>query len=110
MAAKVLLVVFAVLLAAGGYGGYKVAGSSISLITGLISAALALVAFLVSLNAPLQGFWMGIFISVLVGLFFLYRLIKTGAMMPAGAIILISFVVIAICFSAIAQIRSAAAG
>lgn len=110
LAAQAILLVYAVLLAAGGYGGYKAAGSSISLVTGIISALLALAAFFVSLSAPTQGFWMGIFISVLVGLFFIYRFVKTGAVMPAGAIILISVVVLSLCFAAISQMRSGASG
>jgi uncharacterized membrane protein (UPF0136 family) len=88
------LLVYALLLGVGGVLGFTKAGSKISLMAGLASAALVLVAFGVALagDSPEDGFLVGLGVAVLMAIVFLARYLKTRKVMPAGMLLAVSAV------------------
>ena len=96
--AKIYFVIFGLLTIAGGVMGYVKAGSTASLIAGSISGALILLAaFLLPGNA-VAGLALGGLVSLLLIGYFLPAFMRTGKVMPAGMMSILSIlgVVIAI--------------
>jgi uncharacterized membrane protein (UPF0136 family) len=87
---KIYFIVFGLLTIAGGVMGYVKAGSTISLIAGAISGLLILVAaFLLPGNA-VAGLALGGIVSLLLIGYFLPAFLRTGKMMPAGMMAILS--------------------
>jgi uncharacterized membrane protein (UPF0136 family) len=88
------LLAYAILLAVGGVMGFIKAGSKVSMIAGLASAALVAVAFGVAVAGPnpRDGFLVGLSVSVVLILMFLQRFLKTRKWMPAGLLLTVSAV------------------
>jgi uncharacterized membrane protein (UPF0136 family) len=100
---KVYFIVFGILTIAGGVMGYVKAGSTASLVAGSISGILLLVAaFLLPAQAT-AGLVIGLIVSLLLAGRFLPAFFRTGKMMPAGLMALLSL--LGIVFSIIAWIR-----
>lgn len=93
---QVVLIVYAVLMLAGGIAGYRIAGSTASLAAGAGSAAALALAWLLSRTQPAAGFWTGAAVAGLLAVFFLYRLVKTGKPMPAGGLLVLSVLALAL--------------
>ena len=83
---QLFLLVYALVIGAGGFAGYRMAKSKPSLIAGSASAALLLVAFALTWWEPTVtvGFWMATGIASLLVIVFAMRLKKTGKMMPSA--------------------------
>ena len=79
-----VLLAYAVLMVLGGVMG-KRAGSKASLIAGVGSGVLLLVAWFVSMHHPVPGLVMGAVIAALLSATFGRRLAATRKLMPAGA-------------------------
>ncbi|OFW43161.1 MAG: hypothetical protein A3J28_07015 [Acidobacteria bacterium RIFCSPLOWO2_12_FULL_60_22] len=92
LAAGVILV-YAAILIAGGFAGWRVSGSRISLTAGLASAALLAIAYRLSHLHPLAGYSMAIAASLALTVMFALRFRKTGKFFPAGIMSAISGVV-----------------
>jgi uncharacterized membrane protein (UPF0136 family) len=88
------LVVYALMLGAGGYMGYRKAGSKPSLIAGSISAVLACAAAVLSIFNTKLGLWLGAALGVVMLAFFLPRFVKTKKMMPAGLMAIASMLIV----------------
>jgi len=83
---NIVFILYACILFSGAYFGLK-AGSKISLIMGISSGLLVLLAMYITTVNHVTGF---IFLSVMSGLLmivFLIRLIKTQKIMPAGILL-----------------------
>lgn len=93
VAAQVLLGVYAVLLAVGGGVGYRQAGSRPSLIAGLASGAVALVALGLSFATD-AGFVVGAILAAALVALFAFRFAKGRKFMPAGLLALVSLAVL----------------
>jgi len=93
---QIAVLVYALIIAAGGVMGYVSAKSTPSLISGLLSGALLLVAFALSLRNPKVGFGFAALIALALGVFFLIRFINTGKWMPAGVSVVLSAVMLAL--------------
>ena len=89
---RVVLAVYAVLMLVGGVMGYRAAKSSASLVAGVGSAVVLLVALFLSLRAPATGYWLGALTSLALCIVFTLRLAKTGKFMPSGMLLTVSFV------------------
>lgn len=91
---QVALLVYAVLLAVGGVMGFIKAGSKVSMVAGLASAALVCVAFGVAVGGPTprDGFLVGLGVSCVLVVMFLQRYLKTRKWMPAGMLLVVSAV------------------
>ena len=91
-AAKIYFVVFGLLTIAGGVVGYAKAGSAASIIAGSITGVLLLVAaFLLPQHAVIGLITAGI-VSVLLAAQFVPKFLKTGRMMPAGLMSVLSVI------------------
>ena len=100
---KLYFIVFGFLTIAGGIMGYVKAGSNASLIAGSVSGFLLLLAaFLLPSHAPL-GLALGGIISLLLIGYFLPTFFRTGKMIPAGMMSLLS--VLGMVFAIVAWIR-----
>lgn len=86
------LLVYALLLGVGGVMGFTKAGSKASLVAGLASAALVLVALGVALlgDDPRDGFRVGLGVAAAMAVVFLLRYRKTRRLMPAGMLLAVS--------------------
>ena len=101
--AKIYFLVFGVLTIAGGIVGYVKAGSTISIIAGSITGILLIVAGLVLPEHQALGLGLGLVVSLLLAGQFIPRLIRTGRVMPAGMMSVLS--VIGIVIAIVAWIR-----
>ncbi len=100
---KIYFIVFGLLTIAGGIMGYVKAGSTISLIAGAICGILLLAAaFLLPANV-VAGLVIGGLVSLLLAAQFLPAFFRTGKMMPAGMMSLLS--ILGIVFAIAAWIR-----
>jgi len=100
---KIYFIVFGLLTIAGGIMGFVKAGSNASLIAGSLSGLLLLLAaFLLPSHAPLGPALGGIVSLLLIG-YFLPAFFRTGKMMPAGMMSLLS--VLGMAFAIVAWIR-----
>ncbi len=100
---KLYFIVFGLLTIAGGVMGYLKAGSTASLVAGSISGLLLLLAaFLLPSHAPI-GLALGGVVSLLLIGYFLPAFFRTGKMMPAGMMSLLS--VLGMVFAIVAWIR-----
>ena len=101
--AKIYFLVFGVLTISGGIVGYVKAGSTISIIAGSITGILLIVAGLVLPEHQALGLGLGLVVSLLLAGQFIPRLIRTGRVMPAGMMSVLS--VIGIVIAIVAWIR-----
>jgi uncharacterized membrane protein (UPF0136 family) len=88
-----VLLGYAVLLGVGGVIGYVKAGSRVSLIAGLVSAALTLVCLVVMGHSRWVGAALAGPLAVALAVVFGLRMRKTRKFMPAGLLSLVSQVV-----------------
>jgi uncharacterized membrane protein (UPF0136 family) len=91
-AAKIYFIVFGLLTVAGGVVGYVKAGSVASIIAGSITGVLLLVAaFLLSEHRAI-GLATAFIISLLLAAQFAPKFIRTGRVMPAGMMSILSVI------------------
>ena len=92
--AKIVLVVYGVLMLGGGFMGYAKAGSKMSLIMGIVSAIVIFTGLYLSKGNTQIGYGL---ISVMSGLLvvtFIIRLVKTGSFMPSGMLVILSIIAV----------------
>ena len=87
---KIYFIVFGLLTIAGGIMGYVKAGSNASLIAGSLSGLLLLLAAFLLPNRASLGLALGGIVSLLLIGYFLPAFVRTGKMMPAGMMSLLS--------------------
>lgn len=81
---------YGILTLAGGIFGYLKAGSTASLISGLVSGLLILASATALWKGKLFGYY-GLFgLAILLGIFFGIRFFKAWAFMPAGLMLVLS--------------------
>lgn len=85
--AAVMTFIYAALSIVGGILGYQKAGSKPSLISGVITGILLLIAGVGLVQAQLWGLWLAIAVTLLLVIVFIYRLLKTRRFMPAGLMV-----------------------
>ena len=89
-AAKIYFVIFGLLTIAGGIIGYVKAGSVASIIAGTIAGVLLLVAAFLLPEHRVAGLATGLIISVLLAAQFGPKFFRTGKIMPAGMMSVLS--------------------
>lgn len=83
----------------GGIIGYKSAGSKVSLISGTISGLLLLVAAYLELQGYTSGLILAVVITSILVIVFAVRLAKTRKFMPAGLMVILGIVTLAVMLS-----------
>ena len=102
-AAKIYFVIFGLLTIVGGIIGYVKAGSVASIIAGGIAGVLLLVAAFLLPEHRVAGLATGLIISVLLAAQFAPKFFRTGRIMPAGMMSVLS--VIGIIAAIVAWVR-----
>ena len=90
--AKIYFIVFGVLTIAGGIVGYVKAGSVASIIAGSITGILLLVAAFLLPEHRVIGLATAFIISLLLAAQFVPKFIRTGRVMPAGMMSILSVI------------------
>lgn len=91
-AAKIYFIVFGILTIVGGIVGYVKAGSVASIIAGSITGVLLLVAAFLLPEHRMVGLASALIISLLLAAQFMPKLLRTGRVMPAGIMSLLSVI------------------
>ena len=102
-AAKIYFIIFGVLTIAGGTMGYVKAGSVASIIAGAITGILLLVAAFLLPEHRVAGLATALIVSVLLAAQFAPKFFRTGKVMPAGLMSVLS--VIGIIAAIVAWVR-----
>ncbi len=89
-AAKIYFIVFGVLTILGGIVGYVKAGSVASIIAGSITGVLLLVAAFLLPEHRMVGLATALIVSLLLAAQFIPKLLRTGRVMPAGIMSVLS--------------------
>ena len=100
---KIYFIVFGLLTIVGGVIGYVKAGSTASIIAGSIAGVLLLIAAWLLPGSPVVGLGLAIVISLALAGQFVPKFIKTGHVMPAGLMSVLS--VIGIVVAVLAWLR-----
>ena len=87
---------YGALVLAGGWMGFKKAGSRPSLVSGATSGALLFVAAALSLSGNRAGLELGMAVAFVLLAFFGYRLARSGKFMPAGLMVAASLAALAL--------------
>ena len=90
--AKIYFIVFGALTIAGGVVGYVKAGSVASIIAGSVTGVLLLVAAFLLPEHRAMGLATAFIISLLLAAQFVPRFIRTGRVMPAGMMSILSVI------------------
>jgi uncharacterized membrane protein (UPF0136 family) len=85
-----LIVVYALIVAAGGIFGYVKARSNVSLISGLGSGIVLAIAAKITSNFPIGGVALAGLVALILVVVFAIRFAKTRAFMPAGLMLIVS--------------------
>jgi uncharacterized membrane protein (UPF0136 family) len=87
---QIALLLYAVIIAAGGVMGYVAAQSVVSLVNGLVAAVILLVGLAISFKNPTAGFGLSAVVALALAAFFAYRFFTTGKWMPGGITMILS--------------------
>jgi uncharacterized membrane protein (UPF0136 family) len=99
-AAKIYFIIFGILTIAGGIIGYVKAGSVASIIAGSITGVLLLVAAFLLPERHAIGLATALIVSLLLAAQFVPKFVRTGRMMPAGMMSVLSVLgIIAVIFA-----------
>lgn len=101
--ARVVLGLFAVLMAVGGWMGARRAGSRVSLIAGSASGAACILFLLISFWLPKPAFFLATLLAFALSVLFLVRFRRTGNPMPSALLAVVSLVVATILLTAALQ-------
>jgi len=100
---KIYFIIFGLLTIAGGVMGYLKAGSTASLIAGLISGLLVLIAAFLLPGHAAAGLALGGLVSLLLIGYFLPAFLRNGRMMPHGMMSVLS--ILGVVFAIFAWLR-----
>ena len=89
---KIYFIVFGLLTIAGGVVGYVKAGSVASIIAGSITGVLLLVAAFLLPEHRAVGLATALIISLLLAAQFIPKFLRTGTVMPAGTMSILSVI------------------
>ena len=91
-AAKIYFIIFGLLTIAGGIVGYIKAGSTASIVAGAITGVLLLVAAFLLPEHHVAGLATALIISLLLAAQFAPKFLRTGRVMPAGMMSVLSVI------------------
>jgi uncharacterized membrane protein (UPF0136 family) len=88
--ARIYFIVFGVLTIAGGIVGYVKAGSVASIVAGSISGVLLLISAFMLPSYRVAGLIIALLVSLLLAAQFIPKFFRTGKVMPAGLMAVLS--------------------
>src|ERR1044072_1534742 len=91
-AAKIYFIIFGLLTIAGGIVGYVKAGSAASIIAGAITGVLLLIAAFLLPEHRVAGLATALIISFVLAAQFVPKFLRTGKVMPAGVMSVLSVI------------------
>ena len=94
--AKIYFIIFGILTIAGGIIGYVKAGSAPSIIAGSITGILLVIAAWLLPEHRAAGLATGLIVSLVLAAQFVPKFIRTGKVMPAGMMSILSVIGIVI--------------
>ena len=94
--AKIYFIIFGILTIAGGIIGYVKAGSTPSIIAGSITGILLIIAAWLLPEHRAAGLAAGLIVSLVLAAQFVPKFIRTGKVMPAGMMSILSVIGIVI--------------
>lgn len=97
---------YGILSIIGGIIGYKSAGSKVSLISGIISGLLLLVAVYLQLQGQTWGLTLAVIVTGILVIVFAIRLAKTRKFMPAGLMVVLGIAALAAMLFQLLGVRS----
>lgn len=100
-AARISILVYAVLVGVGGVMGFVKAQSKASLISGVVSAILLAACYLITSPERQIGLLLAAVVSILLLVVFSIRLAKTKKFMPSGMMLVMSLIEAAVLLCAI---------
>ena len=89
---KIYFIVFGILTIAGGVIGYIKAGSMPSIVAGSVTGILLLIAAFLFPDYRLVSLALGLVTSLLLAVQFIPKFIRTGKVMPAGMMSILSVI------------------
>ena len=95
-AAAIAALIYGILALVGGWIGYKQAGSTVSLTSGIITGLLLLIAGTGMFKGMGWGLWLGLAVTALLLVTFVVRLIKTRKLMPAGLMVTVGVITLVV--------------
>src|SRR5438552_6751655 len=98
MTEKIIILGYGVFLAVGAYFGWK-AGSSKSLVMGLVSAALVFLGFFLTTTNPRNGYLLLSGVGAILTVVFIMRLLATHKFMPSGMLLVITIAFLIFCLT-----------
>jgi len=90
--ATLMTFIYAVLSIVGGIIGYKQAGSTQSMISGIIAGILLIIGGIALIHGQPWGAWLAIAVTLLLVIVFIFRLVKTRRFMPAGLMTIVGVI------------------
>ncbi len=99
-AAKIYFIIFGILTIAGGVVGYVKAGSVASIVAGGITGVLLLVAAFLLPEYRVVGLATACIVSLLLAAQFVPKFLRTGRVMPAGMMSILSVIGIIVAIAA----------
>jgi len=88
-----VILTYAAILVVGGFLGWRISGSRISLTSSLACAAVLATAYRLSRTYPAGGYLLATLVALALVVLFALRLRKTGKFMPSGMMLVLSSVV-----------------
>jgi len=95
MAGGIAALIYGAIAAAGGWMGYSQAGSKVSLWSGIVSGALLAIGGTVGLLGYPWGLWLAAIVAGVLVVVFVVRLVKTRKLMPAGLMVALGAIALA---------------
>lgn len=89
--ASTALVIYGLVILAGGFTAYFAAGSLVSLISSLILFVVLIFLTVYSLKGSLRAGYLGGVLTFLLAIYFAYRFLATERFLPSGILLIISF-------------------
>ncbi|MEH1787847.1 MAG: TMEM14 family protein [Nostoc sp.] len=96
---------YGILAIVGGIIGYIQATSRVSLLSGSISSLLLILSAYFQLQGQTWGSILAVLVTAVLVVFFIFRLVKTRKFMPAGLMIILGMLALAVMVNQIVALR-----
>ena len=95
----IITLIYGLLILVGGFIGHSVAGSTQSLISGIVCGTLLIICSVSMFMNKVTGYFGAISLAFILSAFFMTRLVITSNFLPSGLLAIISFIFIVALFA-----------